>query len=216
MLINLLFQSPETFFAIFASLIVAVTIHEFAHAYTAERLGDPTPRHQGRLTLNPLAHLHPMGTLFILFTGFGWGRPVQFDPFNLDNPRRDAALISFAGPLSNIALASIASIILRFSLTPFSPLGFLYPFFFFLIRLNVVLAIFNLIPMHPLDGGKILVGLLPPKDAAAADLFMNRYGLIVLILLIFPILGGASPVSLFISPIVNFLVNIYVPSVAIF
>lgn len=211
MLINLLFQSPETFFAIFTALIVAVTVHEFSHAAAAERLGDPTPRLQGRLTLNPLAHLDPIGTLFILFTGFGWGRPVQFDPYNLENPRRDAAVISFAGPLSNIAVASIASIIIRFGLSPFSPIAFLAPLLYFLIQLNVVLAIFNLIPIHPLDGGKILVGLLPPKDASKADLFMNKYGLIVLILLVFPILGGASPVSLFLSPVVRFLVNIYVP-----
>jgi len=118
-------SNPMSLLFVAAALLSAITVHEFAHAFMAERLGDPTPRLQGRLTLNPLAHLDPLGTLMLFIIGFGWGKPVQFDPYNLKNPRRDAALISFAGPLSNIILASILSIVLRFSAGPFSPLNFL-------------------------------------------------------------------------------------------
>lgn len=191
-------------------MVSAVTIHEFAHAFTAVRLGDPTPKLQGRLTLNPLAHLDPLGTLMLLLVRFGWGRPVQFDPFNLANPRRDAALISLAGPASNLILTSVLSIILRISQVPFSPLSAIGPFIQPFIMLNVVLAIFNLIPVHPLDGGKILVGLLPPKDAVKADLFMQKYGIFILILLVFPIFGSSFVFSL-ISPIINFLLDVYIP-----
>ena len=208
------------------AFVVAITIHEAAHAWMANRLGDPTPKLMGRLSLNPLVHYDPIGTtiLFILVVlralgvpviPFGWAKPVQFDPYNLSNPRRDAALISFAGPSANIILAILLAVILRLaqiSINPFSLLatllvGLAYP----IIILNVVLAIFNLIPIHPLDGGKILVGLLPPKDARGADLFLRRYGTIILFLLIFPIIGGVSPVSVFLVPILRFILGILIP-----
>src|SRR3990167_4058068 len=118
-----LFSSLETLFIVIIALLSAITIHEFSHAWVADRLGDPTPRLMGRVTLNPLAHLDPIGTIALLLIGFGWGKPVQFDPFNLENPRRDSALVSLAGPLSNITLASLLSIVLRFSITPLSPLA---------------------------------------------------------------------------------------------
>lgn len=201
---------------------VAITIHEAAHAWMADRLGDPTPRLEGRLSLNPIVHYDRVGTtlLFILVIlralgfpviPFGWAKPVRFDPYNLKNPRRDAALISFAGPAANIILATLLAIILRFFLPPFSPLYSLSNLFFPIILLNVVLAIFNLIPIHPLDGGKILIGLLPPSNAREVDLFLSRYGFIILIFLIFPSLGGVSPASLFIMPAINFVIELLVP-----
>lgn len=204
------------------AFVVAITIHETAHAWMADRLGDPTPRMMGRLSLNPLVHYDPIGTtlLFVLVVmrslgipviPFGWAKPVRFDPYNLKNPRRDAALISFAGPFSNLALAVLLSIILRFASAPFSPLSLLSAIFYPFIVLNVVLAIFNLIPIHPLDGGKILVGFLPPEDANKVDLFLNRFGLIMLFFLIFPVFGGTSPVFLILTPILNFLFNILIP-----
>jgi Zn-dependent protease len=211
-----LLLNPTT--VLILSLLVAITVHEFAHALAADKLGDPTPRLQGRLTLNPIAHLDPFGTflpLFLILMGsrfiFGWGKPVQFDPFNLENPRRDAAIISLAGPLSNITLASLLSIVLRFSIIPFSPLAPLINLIPSLIIINVILAVFNLIPIHPLDGGKILVGLLPPKEAREVDIFMQRYGMFLLLLVIFPVFGGVSLAGRFISPIINFLLNIYLP-----
>jgi Zn-dependent protease len=200
-MLEFLFINPILFLIWAGALLTAITVHEFAHAFTADRLGDPTPRIQGRLTLNPLAHLDPIGTLMLLLVRIGWGKPVQFDPYNLQNPKKDAALISLAGPLSNIILATILALILRFTQEPL-----ISPF----IYLNVILAIFNLVPIHPLDGGKILVGLLPSRDAAHVDLFLRQYGLFILILLIFPFFG-TSPISYIISPIINFILGILVP-----
>ena len=214
-MIDFLFKDPLLFLVWAISLISAVTVHEFAHAWTAVKLGDPTPKLQGRLTLNPLAHLDPIGTLMLLLVRFGWGKPVQFDPFNLENPRRDSAIISLAGPTSNLILASVLSIIYRIAILPASPFGILAGFIPPFIMLNVVLAVFNLIPVHPLDGGKILVGLLPPKDAAMVDVFMTKYGIFILLILIFPVLGGVSPVFTILTPIINFLLNIYLPGVGV-
>ena len=177
-------SSPWSLFFSFAALVVAITIHEFSHALAADRLGDPTPRLQDRLTLNPMAHLDPIGTLAILIFRFGWGRPVQFDPYNLQNPIRDSALISLAGPASNILLATVVSILMRiieFSLSGVVSL-FLLQFFQQLIIINVILALFNLIPVHPLDGFKIVGGLLP-KDKAHDWYELERYGFIFLIVM---------------------------------
>ena len=197
---------PLTFILYLVSLLVAITVHESAHAYAADKLGDPTPRLQGRLTLNPLAHLDPLGTLMLFLVRFGWGKPVQFDPFNLRNPRQDAAIISFAGPLSNIALATVASIVLRLTLWSSLFSGFLTQ----LIIINVILAIFNLIPIHPLDGFKIVGGLLP-KHQAAEWYSLERYGIILLLLLLFPIFSQTPPIQLLISPPINFLLNLLIP-----
>ena len=205
-----------------AAFVIAITIHEAAHAYMADKLGDPTPRLMGRLSLNPIVHYDPVGTTLLLVLvilralgapviPFGWAKPVRFDPYNLANPRRDAALISFAGPFANIALATILSIILRLAASPFSPFSLLLNLAYPVILLNVALAIFNLIPIHPLDGGKILIGLLPPERAYEVDSFLNRYGVILLFFLIFPTLGGASPISLIISPIINTILSLLVP-----
>src|SRR3990167_2193714 len=114
-MLSQLVANPIVFIFWALGLILAITIHEFAHALAADRLGDPPPRLQGRLTLNPLAHLDPIGTLMLLLTRFGWGKPVQFDPFNLANPRRDAALISLAGPVSNLLTATLLSLLIRLS-----------------------------------------------------------------------------------------------------
>src|SRR3990172_6432841 len=127
-------SNPITFIFSLVALVVAISIHEFAHAAAADRLGDPTPRLQGRLTLNPLAHLDPIGTLMLLLIRVGWGKPVQFDPYNLKNPRRDAALISLAGPASNLILAIVLALIIKLITNPFSPLftlkAFILPFVF--------------------------------------------------------------------------------------
>lgn len=206
-MINSLFSDPLSFVLWALALVIAITIHEFAHAWTAVRLGDPTPKLQGRLTLNPLSHLDPVGTIMLLFFRFGWGKPVQFDPYNLQNPRRDAAVISLAGPVSNLILATILSLIVNLVYSPLTTL--LIP----IIYLNVVLAVFNLIPMHPLDGGKILVGLMPKEQAKDIDVFMNKYGMIILLFLIFPFFGSTSPIFSFLTPIINFILSVLLPSV---
>ena len=200
------------------ALLIAITIHEFSHALMADRLGDPTARLAGRLTLNPLAHLDPIGTIMILLVNFGWGKPVPFDPFNLRNPRQGSALISFAGPASNLLLALLLSILLR--LTPLIPLNIyaiVHPFTSLLIPiivLNVSLAIFNLLPIHPLDGGKILVGILPEGSARNIEEFLNRNGTILLIILIFPFFG-TSLVAKIITPIIYFILSILIPGLSI-
>ena len=201
-MISLLFTNP-IFFLIWAiTLVVAVTIHEFAHAWMADHLGDPTPRIQGRLTLNPRAHLDPIGTLTILFIGFGWGKPVVFDPYNLRHPKRDMALIALAGPASNLIFAVILSIIVKF-------FPILYPILYILTSLNVMLAIFNLVPIYPLDGEKILLGLLPQELATEYHQIMQQYGLILLILLIWPF-SGTSPISALITPAINWLTHLLI------
>jgi len=210
-MLGTLFQNPLVFLLSAIALLVAITIHEFAHAYAADKLGDPTPRLMGLLTLNPLAHLDPIGTILLVFIGFGWGKPVMFDPYNLKNPRRDAAIIALAGPFSNLLLASVFSIILRVWANPLSSLSAYSPILTPFIYYNVLLAVFNLIPIHPLDGGKILVGLLPPDTGHTLDRFMQRYGLWMLLLLIFSIFGGVCVITSVISPIVRFLLSIYLP-----
>lgn len=216
-MIDIIFTSGITdFLIVFLSLAVAISIHEFAHAYTADRLGDPTPRLQGRVTLNPLKHLDPVGTLLLVFAGIGWGRPVMFDPFNLKDPKRDTALISLAGPASNIILAVIVSIVIRLIDGPFSPFSYLTNPLILIVFYNILLAIFNLIPIHPLDGGKIFIALLPDRDAREADMFLRRYGILILILLILPIFGGRSAIWSFLIPVISFAMKILLPGNALF
>lgn len=194
-----LLSSPILFFGTAVALVVAITVHEFAHALVADKLGDPTPRVQGRITLNPLAHLDTLGTIMIFFTRFGWGKPVQFDPFNLKNPKRDAAMIALAGPTSNILLAIALSLALRLLPVP-EIIGFIMAQTIFL---NVSLAVFNFIPIHPLDGGKILIGLLPHRTAVEWDQTLHRYGILILIFLLFPFGNSQSPVSYLVLPIIQ-------------
>ena len=184
------------------ALIIAITIHEFAHAFLADRLGDPTPQLQGRLSLNPLKHLDPVGSLMLLFFRFGWGKPVEFDPYNLRHPRRDAALISLAGPAVNLVLATLLALILKFS-----PSSLFSVFLIPVILININLAIFNLLPVPPLDGAKILYGFLPRDWADEYNDFMGRYGTVLLILLIVPI-GGSSLAINLILPVINAISNL--------
>lgn len=203
-LISILFSDPITFVIIAFGLVVSVTIHEFAHAFVADKLGDPTPRYQGRVTLDPRAHLDPLGTLAILLIGFGWGKAVQFDPYNLKDPKKDTALIALAGPASNILLASILSLTIGILNMQSMILAVALPIIF----INVMLAIFNLVPVYPLDGSKIAQAILPKEIALEYELFMNRYGSLVLLALILPIFGSRSAISQLISPIIEFVVTL--------
>lgn len=208
---SLLSQNPLEFLIVATLLIVAISIHEFSHAAAADHLGDPTPRLAGRLTLNPKAHLDPIGTLLLFIAGFGWGKPVMFDPFNLRNPRKDAAIISLAGPASNILMAVLGSVLIRLTQNiPFFPLNSLmFEILSLFIYYNVLLAIFNLIPVHPLDGFKVVAGMLP-KKYYAEWMALERYGMLFLILLIFPFFGN-SPLFTLISPIMRFLLSFLLP-----
>lgn len=206
-MLNLL-SNPILLFANLAALLVAIGVHEFSHAYVADRLGDPTPRLQGRVTLNPLAHLDPLGLIFILFVGFGWGKPVQFDPYNLKDPRKEAAIISIAGPVSNFLLAFVFSLVLRLFILSG---GMLYSIGAIIIApmiyLNIALGVFNLLPIDPLDGFKIVGGLLP-KEQAAEWFSLRRYGFIFLIVLILPLFGNTSMLDMIIRPIITLLSHV--------
>lgn len=180
------------------AFLIALTIHELAHALVADRLGDPTPRSDGRISLNPLKHLDLYGAALFLITGFGWAKPVVYDPYNLAHPRRDGSLIALAGPASNLLFAALISLFIRlFPVLPF--LEFLIPFIF----INISLAIFNLVPVSPLDGEKILAGLLPRDMAYEFQSVMSRYGTLILILLLLPVFGPISPIQSLISPIIS-------------
>ncbi len=198
-MLDLLFTNPPAFVVIFGGIILAIGLHEAAHCYMADYLGDPTPRSLGRLTLNPLAHLDPIGTLAILLTGlFGWGKSSPFDPFNLKNPRRDTALIAAAGPASNLIMAVVLSLLVRFLPLP-SNISFLGVT---LVAFNVNFAIFNLLPIPPLDGSKVFLKNNP---------FGGQTSFFWLILLVLPLFGGQSVASLVISPISGFLLRLLLP-----
>ncbi len=199
-----LVNSPITFFFSAVALLTAITIHEFAHAWTADRLGDPNPRLDGRLTLNPLAHLDLVGTLLLLVARFGWGKPVRFDPYNLKNPRRDAALISLAGATANLLLAGLCAILLRFI-----PILFIAGLLQSIIVMNVSLAIFNLIPIHPLDGFKVVEGLLP-ENAARQWKQLESLGYIMLFIFVFP-LFGSSPILSIVYRTANSIITFLIP-----
>lgn len=185
------------------AFIIALTIHEFSHAYVADKLGDPTPRSYGRLTLNPLAHLDPLGTLAILFIGFGWAKPVPFDPYNLRNPKQDSMLIALAGPASNLILAIILSLVIKII-----PPTIISDILLYIMMGNIGIAIFNIIPVFPLDGEKILTGLLPNSLATEFQNIMRQYGTIILVLMLLPIAGGTSPIIALISPIISFVTSL--------
>lgn len=166
-------------------LIIAysVILHEIAHGLVAYKLGDPTAKFAGRLTLNPISHIDPIGTillpLFTYFSGgfiFGWAKPVPYDPTKLNNPSRDAKLIALAGPLTNLLLAIILSIIFKSQILP----QFL-SIFYIAIRLNVVLAIFNLLPIPPLDGSKLILSSLPIQ----MQIFLETTGFILIFIFLF-------------------------------
>jgi Zn-dependent protease len=209
-LISLLFSSPVVFALVAVIIIAAIAIHEFAHAWMADHFGDPTPRYQGRVTLNPLAHLDPFGTVLLFLVGFGWGRPVEFDPHNLKDPVRDAAIIALAGPVSNLALALLLTLTIP-TLAGFLgiPAGIAGLVLNLAISYNVMLAIFNLVPVYPLDGSKILFALLPRQMALEYDVLMNRFGSFILIALILPLVNGSSAVSLLISPVIGVVTSLY-------
>lgn len=174
--------------------MLAIVCHEVSHGYVAWRFGDPTARMMGRLTLNPIKHIDIIGTLMIFFIGIGWAKPVPVVFENLRNPKRDMIWVAAAGPITNIILAAVSAFILR-GLVTFadpaasgSPLAMLVEplvlMLAFSVYINLLLAIFNMIPVPPLDGGRVLVGLLPHRQAAAWSR-VEPYGMIIIIVLVF-------------------------------
>jgi Zn-dependent protease len=168
-------------------LIIAFTIHELAHAVTADYLGDPTPRRMGRITLNPLKHLDPIGTLLLIIAGFGWAKPVMVNPMNMrGNPRTSMAIVAAAGPLSNIIMATLAALFFRLGLVSFTQGGAFSASFLLseFIWINLILAFFNLIPIPPLDGSKILYAILP-SELVYRLRPLEQFGFIILMAVVF-------------------------------
>ena len=193
--------------------IAGLTLHEFSHALAASRLGDPTARSAGRLTLNPLAHLDLFGTIALVFVGFGWAKPVPVNPSHLRFPRRDMALIALAGPVANVLLAAAISLALRFVVFPrIAPELVSTPLTMVLIQavwINIILAVFNLIPIPPLDGSRILAGVVPESWNYGYE-HVERYGPMVLIGLI--VLASATGYSVFgriVSPVAAPLLRLF-------
>jgi len=205
----------ESLLLIAPPILMALTFHEYAHAYAAHRLGDDTARLSGRLTLNPLRHLDPLGTIMIFLVHFGWAKPVPVNPYNLRNPKKDMLWISAAGPLSNMLLALISGLLFRlFSDYAMiaernSLAGLLLLVVFFSLKINLALAIFNILPIAPLDGSKILYGLLPPGFGMMI-LTLERYGPFILIgLIIFGQVTGVSILGRLIWPFVDFFSKLF-------
>jgi len=185
--------------AFFIFLIFGAVIHEYAHGWTADQLGDPTARNAGRLTLNPLSHIDLFGTiilpiLMILSFGsaFGYAKPVPYNPYNLKNQKRDPVLIGLAGPFSNLLLAFILSLLIR--LVPANEFTFILSIG---VYANILLAIFNLVPIPPLDGSKLLLSLLPESNFKQN---LERYGFLILIFFIFTIFQ-------YLVPVINWIYN---------
>jgi len=187
-LLSLLTTNPVAFVIIAVALVLSLTVHEFAHAWTADRLGDSTPRRAGRVTLNPLAHLDPFGAILLLVAGFGFARPVPINPNNLG--RWGGLWVAAAGPISNILIAVVATVLLK--VVPRSDLG--DTVLFYVLSINIVLAVFNLIPLPLLDGSRIVAALFPRTlGRALMEFEMQPYSFILVMVVIYlgrPVISG--------------------------
>ncbi len=200
----------QTILLIIPPILLALTFHEYMHGYVAYRLGDNTARDQGRLTFNPLVHLDPIGTLMIFLVHFGWAKPVPVNPYNMNNPKKDMIWVSIAGPAANMTLALISGIIIRiFQAGAISGLARsvqqpLMTMVYFSMQINIALAFFNLIPIPPLDGSKILAGFLPPEQQHITD-WLEQYGAFLLMgLILFGFVTKISIIGFILRPFINF------------
>lgn len=178
------------------AILIAVTFHEFAHGAVAHALGDPTAKERGRLTLNPLKHLDPLGTLLFVFVRFGWGKPVPVDGTRFAHPRRDMALVSLAGPVTNFVLAAFLGLFLKFRLVDDIGAALVW----LTVQINIILGVFNLIPVPPLDGSRLMSAVLPVRLLKRYEA-VEGYGIAIMFAMIFFFPGSLSRL---ISPFIEF------------
>lgn len=218
---DLLETNPRAFLvlvgAVVTALLVGITVHEFSHALAATRLGDPTPRYRGRLSLNPLAHLDPVGTMLLFIAGFGWGKPVEVNPRLMrGDPKTNMALTAAAGPLSNLVVAALAGLAIKLDIVPWrSPFNvpnltywsaddYLGLYLSSIVLFGIILAVFNLTPLWPLDGFSVAVGILPRDLSRELErLRLWGPGLLLLFLFGIPIFTGWNPFFDLLRPAVN-------------
>ncbi|NOZ07310.1 MAG: site-2 protease family protein [FCB group bacterium] len=210
----MLFRLPaEVLVLLIPTLLFALCFHEFSHAWMAYRQGDDTAARLGRLTLNPMAHLDPLGAMMILFVGFGWAKPVPVNPRNMRHPRADMMKVAFAGPASNLLLALVGGIVIRFlgyhsyaQLVLSGSVGQLLAYF---VQINIMLAVFNLIPVAPLDGSQIFSGLIVRYNPQLV-VNLQHYGPRILLGII--LLGYFTPINLlgwFITPFLKLFMSLF-------
>ena len=217
------------FGALVTALVVGISFHEFSHAYVADSMGDRLPRSRGRVTLNPLAHLDPAGTILLFLVGFGWGKPVPVNPNVARNPKAAMAIIAGAGPVSNFLVAFVAGIPLQLGLLPwlspfnlrdideqlfrgFDAADYLGLYLSAIVVISIILGVFNLLPIFPLDGHRVIPAFLTDQAAHTYMQFQSRYGFLILIALIaLPFLTGGQFGILFevMSPIINVLARLF-------
>ena len=202
----MLFRVPiEILILLIPVLVFSLVFHEFSHAWVANKLGDPTARYSGRLTLNPLAHLDPFGSLMILFVGFGWAKPVPVDSRYLANPRVDMMKIAFAGPAANLLLAFVGGTIIRTGLVSDSITLMILLF----TQINIMLAVFNMIPIPPLDGSQIFSGIMIRRYPELVYKLQMYGPQILLGLIMIGYFTRISPIWIVISPFVNFFLFLF-------
>ncbi len=183
-MLEILRVDPVAFFLLAIAIIEAIALHEYAHALAADLQGDRMPRAFGRLTLNPAKHLDPLGTILIFLVGFGWGKPVEFRPEALASKRFGAAIVALAGPLMNLLLAVVAAFMMTLFIDADNVDGVIATFLLVFFSINLLLAVFNLIPLPPLDGSRLLTIFLPPSKQKII-FFLDRYGFIILLAIVF-------------------------------
>jgi Zn-dependent protease len=205
-LLNLLLNDPLAFILIAIPLLYAIIFHELAHGWVAYRMGDPTAKQLGRLSLNPIRHLDPVGTLMLFFVGFGWAKPVPVNFSLLRDRRKGMILVSSAGIIMNMILAFLALLLYSLLSLPQSSMPALLLYYF--AKINIILAAFNLIPIPPLDGSKILLGFVPPGIQSSL-LRLERYGFFIIIGLLY--LGVLDPVIDFFQSMILYVIRLLLP-----
>ncbi len=201
MFLELLMASPAIALAWIVAIFTSLTVHEFSHALVGKLRGDKTAEREGRLTLNPMSHIDIMGLIPLLLFGFGWAKPVPFNPYNLKDPKWDSVKIALAGPLSNLAMAAASALILKalIGMGVITGVNLLAVFLFLMILLNLFLMFFNIVPIHPLDGSKLFFAIFDKPQHAEMRKFVAFRGPQILMVLVFIALLTRIDVFFFVS-----------------